>query len=393
VSCGAVQELLEDKEDMRSGILSADRRRGAAEPLFVNEQTNEKHDAKTEKDELPHDSEVVVLRAGFGSRHESVKLFFGERSHKTWRVNTRRKMLSNRGLDQEETGQDKSQQKLEGGSELVHFWLYFLSYDTGQRSWSFSQSGESTPRLKEEGRKMREERERMAKEAQTKASETSNPPASAPADEAPPLGPLDTTIRLKYTLASQPSLTTSTAVCSLLAPFGALDAGSAVLSLKPPAKPKRAVVLVPFDKVVAAFAAVGASGRKEHGLEGVEITWAGGAEPELIGWLRKTGKLGTVGSNSSSSSTPAAKRPETSNGAARSDEQKTQGASPFFFASGGTDGFSSFPSTSPDMDARPTGPSTPIGGIDLESLTLLRMRQAERERLERELLEQEATEG
>ena len=37
-----------------------------------------------------------------------------------------------------------------------------------------------------------------------------------------------------------------------------------------------------------------------------------------------------------------------------------------------------------------TAPST--AGIDYESVTLMRMRQAERERLEREILEQEANE-
>lgn len=250
-------------------------------------------------------------------------------------------------------------------------------------------------RVKEEGRRMREEREKMAREAQLRAAEAAKPPTPKPEEEAPALGPLDTTVRLKYTLASQPSLTTSAAVCALLAPFGALDAESAVLSLKPPAKPKRAVVLVPFDKVVAAFAAVGASGRKEWGLEGVEITWAGGTEPELIGWLRKTGKLGSASSASKpTTTTPATAKQGPSTGTARSDEsQKTGSASSFSFVSGSTDGFSSFPSTFPTLDSHSSGSSTPIGGIDLESLTLLRMRQAERERLEREILEQEAAEG
>lgn len=32
----------------------------------------------------------------------------------------------------------------------------------------------------------------------------------------------------------------------------------------------------------------------------------------------------------------------------------------------------------------------PVAGLDYESLTLMRLRQAERERLEREILEQEA---
>ena len=38
-------------------------------------------------------------------------------------------------------------------------------------------------------------------------------------------------------------------------------------------------------------------------------------------------------------------------------------------------------------------PTSSVAGLDYESLTLMRLRQAERERLEREILEQEAREG
>lgn len=48
----------------------------------------------------------------------------------------------------------------------------------------------------------------------------------------------------------------------------------------------------------------------------------------------------------------------------------------------------------PDFDA-PAQPSTKLvdAGLDYESLTLMRMRQAERARLEREIREREAAEG
>ena len=80
----------------------------------------------------------------------------------------------------------------------------------------------------------------------------------------------------------------------LLAPFGTIDDNSIVMSLKPspPKKPKRVTALVPFKQIGGAFAAVCASGRKERGLEGVEVDWAEGKEPELIGWLKKTVHLG-----------------------------------------------------------------------------------------------------
>lgn len=57
---------------------------------------------------------------------------------------------------------------------------------------------------------------------------------------------------------------------------------------------KLGTALVPFKRIGDAFAAVCASGVKERGLEGVQITWAGnsGGEPELIGWLKRHGKLG-----------------------------------------------------------------------------------------------------
>jgi DnaJ homolog subfamily C member 17 len=208
-------------------------------------------------------------------------------------------------------------------------------------------------------------------------------------------------------------LITAAAVCALLSPFGALDADSAVLSLKPSAsKPKRAVALVPFDQVVAAFAAVGASGRKERGLEGIEVSWAGGSEPELIEWLRKSGKLGSSAKNAQGGGI-AAPDARTTPVSTSADASKSKLA--FTFASGGGVGagsFSSFASTfvslsylgfasmslswdfsQPDLDAPPTSStSAPVGGLDLEAITLLRMRQAERERLEQEIREQEEAE-
>lgn len=110
------------------------------------------------------------------------------------------------------------------------------------------------------------------------------------------LGQLDTTVKLKYTLASHPDLTTASAIASLLSQFGEVDTSSIVLSLKPPKKaptkpPKNGTALAPFRQIGGALAAVGASGRQERGLEDVEITWAGGQEPPILDWLKKQGKL------------------------------------------------------------------------------------------------------
>lgn len=110
--------------------------------------------------------------------------------------------------------------------------------------------------------------------------------------------PLDTTIRLKYTLKTHPGLTTSESIAKLMTTFGPTDTESIVLSLKAPKKaagkpPKYGTALVPFKQIGDAFAAVCASGKPERGLEGIEIGWVGGKEPSILVWLKKMGKLGT----------------------------------------------------------------------------------------------------
>lgn len=107
-------------------------------------------------------------------------------------------------------------------------------------------------------------------------------------------GLLDTTVRVKYTLSAHPTLTDASSIGTLLTPLGSLDKSTIVLSLKPapPKKPKRGTALVPFKQIGGAFAAVCASGRAESGLKDIEIDWAEGKEPELIGWLKKMGHLG-----------------------------------------------------------------------------------------------------
>ena len=81
------------------------------------------------------------------------------------------------------------------------------------------------------------------------------------------------------------------------------------MSLKPspPKKPKRATALVPFKQIGDAFAAVCASERADRGLKDVEITWAEGKEPELIGWLKKMGKLGGTTDKEALTASPSPK--------------------------------------------------------------------------------------
>jgi DnaJ family protein C protein 17 len=169
-------------------------------------------------------------------------------------------------------------------------------------------------RVKDEGKKMMEEKE---KEIRMREEEAERTRTQAEEEDTPPTigaysarhvnrilicstGALDTTIRLKYTLTNHPTLTTPASLKALFSPFGQTDEALTFLSLKPPKKypnkpAKYATAVVPFHKIGDAFAAVCASEREERGLKGIEIGWAGekGKEPEIIGWLRRKGKLDT----------------------------------------------------------------------------------------------------
>ncbi|KAJ6557987.1 hypothetical protein B0H19DRAFT_1261554 [Mycena capillaripes] len=235
---------------------------------------------------------------------------------------------------------------------------------------------QETEKIKAEGRRLREERENEFRKREAEARQPEEDDM-----EAPSLDPLDTTIRLKFKLSAHPNLTTPAALAALLAPFGATDADSIVISAKAPKKspdkpPKHATALVPFKQIGDAFAAVCASGRADRGMDGIEVGWVGGKEPEILGWLKKMGKL--------SAQPPPPPPPATSSppGATAQLPQTAPSATASLF--------SSFPTSFPDL---PSGSKAATPGVDYEALTLMRLRQAERERLEREILEQEAAEG
>ncbi|KAF7426405.1 hypothetical protein PC9H_008773 [Pleurotus ostreatus] len=227
-----------------------------------------------------------------------------------------------------------------------------------------------TEKIKEEGRKMREERERALRPTPVVASPEPEP---EPEPELPTLGDFDTTVRIKFSIAARPDLTTTASLVSLLSPFGAIDDSSVVLSIKPPKKaptkpPKYGTALVPFKRIGDAFAAVCASGKAERGLKGVDIRWVDEKEPPILVWLKKMGKLGSEPTSSSGDEVKATL------------PQHQSKADPSTFAS-------SFPDSLPDV-AAPKLPS--VSGLGYEEMTLMRLRQAERDRLEREIREQEA---
>ncbi|TFY53260.1 hypothetical protein EVJ58_g9547 [Rhodofomes roseus] len=246
-------------------------------------------------------------------------------------------------------------------------------------------------RIMEEGRRLKEEREKELRRREEEALRAERERAGE--DEPPELGDLDTTIRLKYQLSSHPMLTTPASLVALLSPFGPVDEASMKLILKPspPKKPKRGIALVPFKQISGAFAAVCASGRAESGLADVEVGWAEDKEPELIGWLKRKGQLGADGGVSATKDAQRKQDADQPPAPAGANPLSTSTAPPD--KESGTS-FSSFPSTFPSFDA-PATPSTKLAetGLDYESLTLMRMRQAERARLEREIREGEAAEG
>ncbi|CAL1699752.1 unnamed protein product [Somion occarium] len=171
-------------------------------------------------------------------------------------------------------------------------------------------------RVMEEGRLMREAREKELRKREEEVMEEARKAKERTSElEPPPVGTLDTTVRVKYTLSTHPELTTAEQLSALLRPFGVTDISDILISLKPspPKKPKRGTAIVPFKQIGDAFAAVCASGREERGLKDVEITWAEGKESGLIEWLKKMGQLGSNGVTPSRfSATSTASSPATS---------------------------------------------------------------------------------
>lgn len=178
-----------------------------------------------------------------------------------------------------------------------------------QEKQKVAREGEND-RIKEAGRRMREEREKRLEElARAKVEETRTDVVDdVPTEKAPPpLGPYDTTIRIKFTLSAFPSLGVASALAAHLKRFGEIDEGAVVLSIKPKKVGKKKLqekgageaaqgegekvvnALVPFAQISAAFAVV-SSGSMLKG-QGMEVSWAGGSEPPILGWLRDRGEL------------------------------------------------------------------------------------------------------
>ena len=244
-------------------------------------------------------------------------------------------------------------------------------------------------------------------------------------------GEHDTTVRLKYPLAKYPHLTTTDALHAFMATFGPTDKDSIVLSMKPPKKaahkpPKYATAAVPFKTVADAHAAVCASGRADRGLEDFEIGWVGGCEPAVWSWSERMLRLkeerreaaseSKLGPKDAGAGAPAVTPAAGVGVGARGGLPQTSDGQ---ISPGSGSQFSSFPSSfvrifipTPVLwnlltsslhavvlvqtgipSLHSSAPQLSAPGLDFESAVLMRMRQAERERLEREIREQEANEA
>ncbi|KAH9050265.1 DnaJ-domain-containing protein [Lactarius hengduanensis] len=239
---------------------------------------------------------------------------------------------------------------------------------------------QETEQIRDAGRRMVEERQaellRQQKEAELaerSAQEELDPP---------PLGEHDTTVRLRYPLAQYSHLTTVDSLHAFMtSAFGPVDKDN----IAEHKSPKHATAAVRFGKIADAHAAVCASGRADRGLEHFDIKWVGGSEPAVWSWSERMLKL--------------------KQGRKAPGEEKDGGGVPTpSLAGAGTNGvpggqpadgsqFSSFPSSFSDAPQLSSVPQHSVPGIDFESAVLMRMRQAERARLEREILEKEASEA
>jgi len=207
---------------------------------------------------------------------------------------------------------------------------------------------QETERIKEEGRKMREQAIAEAEAVMT--------PSAPESMDRPTENKLDTTVCLRYTLTSHPSLDSVSSLANHLKSNRFSNFDERTMVLKKAAKGKKnkassnpimnATALIPFNTVGDAFAIVCAGGNERRGLKGIQITWASGIEPAVVASLKQQ--------------------------AAPREETPMNGSKTFSFSTNNS--------------------QTTIPELDFESATLMRLRQAERERLEREIREQEDAE-
>ncbi|KAK4694049.1 hypothetical protein P7C70_g8812, partial [Phenoliferia sp. Uapishka_3] len=159
-------------------------------------------------------------------------------------------------------------------------------------------------RLKEQGRKMREEREKEGEErGRREMGEKRDEQERVKREEererrkgAVELGPLDMTLKIKWAPATHPTIldadSLQSTLSSLLKP-NPVDIDSVVISTKfkaNPTKGKHASAVVSFKSLAAAVRVMKARESGGVGWEGLEVNWAAGSPPAVLGGERKADK-------------------------------------------------------------------------------------------------------
>ena len=158
----------------------------------------------------------------------------------------------------------------------------FKKARTEERQAAASERAE-LERLKAEGERMRREREQRAEDSSKALQEEEDRRVAEERAKQDALGPLDTTVRIKWPRKLFPRLELDAdAVLALLPPQASINVDSVVLSGKMADNPKLkyGTALVALKTVTAAVKTVEAAGKGK--LEGIEVSWAGGKEPEIV---------------------------------------------------------------------------------------------------------------
>ena len=157
-------------------------------------------------------------------------------------------------------------------------------------------------RIKEDGRRRREEADKVnldsinqgEQEQKRQAKELKKQKLAESNSGALPLGPLDTTLKLKWLRSLHPTLITPTALSTFLGTTLSVfdpEIDTIALSAKflaNTAKGKYGSGVVAFKSLRAAMRLIEATsqlveGETRKGWEGFEVTWASGSPPECLG--------------------------------------------------------------------------------------------------------------
>lgn len=142
-------------------------------------------------------------------------------------------------------------------------------------------------RLKQEGERLRKAKEEKQDEEVKAQEEIYRQQAEKERAAQNELGPLDTTVRLKWQRKLHPAFELDENAITSKLPVKQSNIESIVISGKMAANPKlkSGTAMVALKTLTSAVTLVDASGK--DALEGIEISWAGGKEPDVVKQARE----------------------------------------------------------------------------------------------------------